>query len=271
MMRRVVMLCSLLLLGICLAGCQGDSGSLPQETDFSSFTSDSEKLSFRAPDGARMPPYRLFPGEGGEEEILSFTWNFPAPSDWGGADLTAVNAVCDQIWYHGLDLDLETWVDTASADWADAQSSGRDFSCYQIEQSTWCTLDTDRLWNFVTHLSYPAEYPYNRMMKSTICRSQFFDPATGAELSAGELFLVSEADLPRTLYAQAVDTWPENTDTAAPEESAFIRCFSTEYLYLDEDGLTLEFPAGTLADTPWLFPFSYEELSGILQPWVIPA
>ena len=69
----------------------------------------------------------------------------------------------------------------------------------------------------------------------------------------------------------SVDTWPEDADTTAPAETDFVRWFSPELLYLDEDGLTLEFPAGTLEeDGPWLFPFSYQELEGILQPWAMP-
>ena len=271
-MKRPRALLALLPACLLLSGCHTGSADLPPDVEYPIFSSYSEDASFRAPDGARMPPYRTFAGDGGETEILLFSRIYPAPSYWReDRDLTAAHAVCDQLWYQGLALDLEDWVDTAAADWADAQATGRDFARYLVEQSTDCTLETERLWNFVTRLTYPAAYPFDRTIVETIRRSQFFDPATGEELDPTELFLVPEAELPHVLYALSVDTWPEDVDTTAPAETDFVRWFSPELLYLDEDSLTLEFPAGTLEeDGPWLFPFSYQELEGILQPWAMP-
>ena len=269
-MKKLRLLLSLLFMCLLASGCQTGSDPLPPETEYPLFSSYSEQASFRAPDGARMPSYRPFAGDGGETEILSFSRTYPAPSGWRDEQPAAAYAVCDQLWYQGLALDLEDWVDTAAADWADAQATGRSFACYPVEQSTDCTLETDRLWNFVTRLAYPAEYPFDRVMVETIVRSQFFDPADGAELDPAELFLIPEADLPHALYTLTADTWPENTEVSTPAEADFARWFSTEYLYLYEDGLMLEFPAGTLEDNAWLFPFSYQELDGILQPWAMP-
>ena len=117
-MKRPRALLALLPACLLLSGCHTGSADLPPDVEYPIFSSYSEDASFRAPDGARMPPYRTFAGDGGETEILLFSRIYPAPSYWReDRDLTAAHAVCDQLWYQGLALDLEDWVDTAAADW----------------------------------------------------------------------------------------------------------------------------------------------------------
>lgn len=127
-----------LVLGVLLLAGRQTAADRPQEEEQPLFTCTSLEASYRAPDGARMPPCRWFGYEPASMEILSVKRSFPQPNHWSDLDLSAITAVCDQLWYQGPAYDLETLLADALADWEDAQATGREFFRHPVEERTDC-------------------------------------------------------------------------------------------------------------------------------------
>lgn len=253
----------LLLLSLLLSGC-GQSpepvSSVEEPTD--PFHYVFEERAYLLPDGE---PRGAALGESYENEALRLHWTYPAPQT-GSLTAPATKAMCAWFQKQGLLCDTEALVNTALADYADAQDSGRTFQPYHVTQDTHLTCQSVGLWGFSTTVSTPANFPRDQYMEESIYQSDFFD-AAGEYLELWDLFTVPEATVRRRLLDLCQKAAPPEDSTSLAELEQWFQPSSVVFW---PEHVEVVYGPDTLEKNQRIYAFAYGGLADILQSWALP-
>ena len=144
--------------------------------------------------------------------------------------------------------------------YAEWQELGEDYSVGYIQQNIWLRAYNEKVLYFETLAALPGGG------NADISLGAAFDRESGEKLDFRHVFAVPEEEVCRRLAGWIYDEslWAEMAEVLKPE-----------WIVVSEEGLTVQFPAGTLpqywdqAYRIWVGPEKVIEAE-LLQPWAIP-
>lgn len=172
----------------------------------------------------------------------------------------AQEAICDYYEDQGLLYDIPATLEKACAEYRSSKETGAVFTGYRLyQQSSPCSFG-EQVVCFVTVLEEPLRGNLGTTTQLCAC----FDRETGAPVSIWDLFTVPEDDVRQRL----VSAFAEDDQTSAQMAAAL----KPEYIALEEDCLSIFFPAGSLPDQEYATgtAIDYTEIRDIMFDWAIP-
>lgn len=163
----------------------------------------------------------------------------------------------------GLLYNVEQELERAYALYRGCRESGEAYQAGPVEQSITPASSNGRIICFLTSVTLPLDKPG---MAEELRLGTVFDRETGEEISAWDLFTVPEAEA-RAWAAEHAS----GGDTALRREME--AALEPEWIIPEREGLSVEFPRGTLPsqETAFIWFEEYEKAPGaVLQPWAIP-
>ena len=144
--------------------------------------------------------------------------------------------------------------------YAEWKKLGEKYSVGYIQQNVWLKAYNEKVLYFETLAALPGGG------NADISLGAAFDRESGEKLDFWQVFAVPEEEVCRRLAEWVYDEslWAEMAEVLKPE-----------WIVVSEEGLTVQFPAGTLpkywdqAYRIWVGPEKVTE-AGLLQPWAIP-
>ena len=255
-MKRLLPLC--LAAVFLLSGCGTSNAALPSNVEYPTFGGYAQQWVYRAPNATEYLYTADLPSD--FVPLLNLHWNYPTPFAWHDRPPTeAVKQVCAYFQEEGLLLDKEAWLKTAQADYADAQTTEREFFDYTIMQDTYCSYETERFWAFQTDVNLPAHYPHDNN-GDIFAKGYLFDKATGEAMELWDLFTVPAEEAIQRLTA---------FENSPAQQEAMRRAFDPAWVSLRPDTFHIAYPPGTVMETAFIFTAAYADLQDILQPWVL--
>lgn len=144
--------------------------------------------------------------------------------------------------------------------YAEWRELGENYSAGYIQQNVWLRAYNEKVLYFETLAALPGGE------NADISLGAAFDRESGEKLDFGHVFAVPEEEVCRRLAGWIYDEslWAEMAEVLKPE-----------WIVVSEEGLTVQFPAGTLpqywdqAYRIWVGPEKVIEAE-LLQPWAVP-
>ena len=157
-------------------------------------------------------------------------------------------------------LDMEQLLENAYADYLMCQEDeDLEFETHHAVEDLGPSMETERAIAYRTIIHVPADAHYERIV--TECSSTtVFDRTTGEVIPFEELFLVPVEEV-YDRFAEQCEVYygGDVRDSIQPE-----------WFVWYDDGLSFNVPAGLVGEVGCIFSVDYEDLEGVVQPWMVP-
>lgn len=164
----------------------------------------------------------------------------------------------------GLLYDLPAELERA---WSAYRDDPENFSSFLVQQDTVPSASSEKIFYFTTILTTTVHG--NVVQESYLCNA--FDRETGEHIPISENFTCSEEELITQFLDLAEKAGSGPADPMLKEEMT--TAFQMEYLTIQQDGLQLAFPQGTLPsqDANYHVTLAFNDgCQALLQPWALP-
>ena len=185
--------------------------------------------------------------------------------DYGDLNETAQQRVSAYYNIRGMLYDVDFYLEQAYEDYKNGVG---EFDGYMLEQSISPIASNDKIICFMTSVTTPI---YDKRESTESRYGEVFDIETGEYISNYDIF---SCDKEQIITAILENGWGGFEAEISDTQKAEIRdAFNPNYIILQDEGMDIAFPKGTLPsqENTYILSIKYtDEIKAIMHPWAIP-